>query len=64
MDQLALTETHIVQGERLIRDQREIIQILERGNRDVSGAKELLRELERAHATHVALREELVAARR
>jgi hypothetical protein len=52
LDHLALAEKHILEGERHVKRQREILQDLQRDGRDALKAKDLLRSDERAMSLH------------
>jgi len=56
---LALAEKHVLEGERHIRRQREIIEELRQHGHDTSAASKLLAEFERTQASHIADRDRL-----
>ena len=58
-EQLAETERQVLEGERRIARQRQIVAELERGGQQSWDATELLRRLEYLQALHVARRDRL-----
>ena len=58
---LALLEEQVVQGDRHIARQRDIVELLSRGGYDTADARALLQEFEESQAMHLADRDRLRA---
>ena len=57
---LTAAEKRVVASDRDVMRQRQIIDVLERGGRDITAATELLRRFEAAHVLSVQRRDQLL----
>ena len=60
-DLLAVLDHQVQEGERTIARQLDIIDLLERGGRDLTEAKELLRSFQELQALHISHRDQIRA---
>jgi hypothetical protein len=60
-EHLALAETHVAEGERILARQRRLLAELERDGHDTRTARTLLQSFEQTQASHVAERDRLRA---
>ena len=60
-DLLAVLDHQVQEGERTIARQLEIIELLERGGRDLTEAKELLRSFQELQELHISHRDQIRA---
>jgi hypothetical protein len=59
LEHLAQAERHVVLAERIVREQREQVEELKRGNRNAEASIRLLRQYEEALASQIADRDRL-----